>query len=102
MDGDTGDDTGRALQSFTQEVGVPDVLVTDDHPNMVSHDTLWARTCREKDVKHLFVEPHRHWQNQAEGAWREIKRLFEKKRVQMKVTRRLSHIQHDGAVTPEM
>ena len=57
MAGDTRDNVGNALMSFTQQVGVPDEIVTDKHQNVSESGTKWAQICRDKDINHMIMEP---------------------------------------------
>ena len=57
MDGYTGDKVGKALMSFTQQVGVPDEIVTDNHQNVSESGTKWAQIFRDKDINHMIMEP---------------------------------------------
>ena len=57
MGGDTGDHVGNSLLSFTQQVGVPDELVTENQKNYSVSGTKWAQICREKDIRHMLTEP---------------------------------------------
>ena len=89
MAGDTGDNVGNALRLFTQQVGVTDELVTENHQNASGSGTKWAQICRDKDILHMVMEPYIYWKNAAEGSWREILRLYKKKRIQKGVQKRL-------------
>ena len=63
----TGDHVGNDLLSFTQQFGVQDELVTNNHQNISVSGTKWDQICREKDIRHMLTEPYRYWQNSAEG-----------------------------------
>ena len=89
MAGDNRDNVGNALLPFTQQVGVPDELVTDNNQDVLVSGTKWAQICNDKDVRHMLTEPYIHWYNIAEGSWREILRIYEKKCVQKGVSKRL-------------
>ena len=89
MDGDTRDNVGKALMSFTQQVGVPDEFVTNNNQNVSVSGTKWAQIFRDKDIRHMLTDPYSHWQNAAEESQRKIIRIYEKKRVQKGVPKRL-------------
>ena len=85
MKSDTGDSLGEALTHFTQNIGVPDEMVTDGHKSMIGPGTAWRKQCARKDIKPLQTEPHSHWQNLSEGGIRELKRTHERIRVAKRV-----------------
>ena len=89
MASDTGYNVGNALLSFTQQVGVTDELVTKNHQNVSGSVTKWAQICCDKDIRHTRLDPYIHWQNAAEGSWRDILRIYEKKSVNKGVPKQL-------------
>ena len=89
MIGDTGGGFGNALLSFTQNIGVPDKIVTNNHQNVSGSGINWDQVCCDKDIRHILMDPCIYWYNAAEGSWREILWLYEKKRVQKGVPKRL-------------
>ena len=76
MAGDTRENVGNALLSFTQQAGVPDELVIDNHQNISGSGTKWAQICHDKDIRHMLMYPYIHWHKATEGSWREIQRLY--------------------------
>ena len=89
MAGDTRENVGNSLLSFTQQFCVLDELVTDNHQNNSGSGTKLVQICRRKDIRQMLTETYSHWRNAAEGSWREIIRLYNKKRVQKGVPKRL-------------
>jgi len=69
---------GRAFKEFLIRCGIPFQMVTDNHNSYVGKDSDFHKICRNKDIQQLAIEPYSHWQNQAEAAIRELKRLFNK------------------------
>ena len=66
------------LSRFLIRCGIPFQIVTDNHKSYVGKDSDFYKTCRNKDIQQLAIEPYSHWQNLAEAAIRELKRLFNK------------------------
>ena len=102
MASDTRDHVGNAVLSFTQQVGVLDEFITDNHQHISGSGTKWDRICREKYIHHMIADTYCHWQNSTEGSWRDILRLYEKKCVQKGVPQLLSPYLIIGAATPTM
>jgi transposase len=67
-----------AFKEFLILCGIPFQIVTDNHNSYVGKDSDFNAICRDKDILRLAIEPFSHWQNQAEAAIRELKRLFNK------------------------
>ena len=57
MAGDTGVHAGNILLSFTQKVGVPDELVTNNHQKFSGSGTEWYRICSEIYIIHMLTDP---------------------------------------------
>ena len=55
MDGYTGDKVGKALMSFTQQVGVPDELVTNNQKNVSVSGPKWDQIFRDKNIRHILT-----------------------------------------------
>ena len=89
MASDTGDNVGNDLLPFTQQPGVPDELFTDNHQNFSVSGTKWYQIWPDKDIRHMLTDPYSHWQNSAEGSWREILRIYDKNRIHKGVPKRL-------------
>ena len=87
--GDTRDNVCNTLLSFTQQVGVMDELVTNYRQNVSGSGTKCAQILCDKDICHMLTETYRYWKNVAEVSFREILRLYEKKRIQKGVPKQL-------------
>ena len=57
MDSDTMDNAGNALMSFTQQVGVRDNIITENHQNVSGSGTKWDQIFCNKDICHMRSEP---------------------------------------------
>ena len=55
MPSDTGDNVGNALLSFTQQVGVKNELVTDNHQNVSVSGTKLDQICPDKYIRHILM-----------------------------------------------
>ena len=73
-----GPTVANAFKEFFINVGIPMQMVTDGHNSYVGRDSEFYETCRNRDVQLLFTEPGSSWQNKAEAAIRELKRLFDR------------------------
>ena len=71
-----GEECGHALKEFIRNVGVPEILITDDNKSFTGRGTDWYSTSRDKSIKQANTEPYSHWHNKAEAAIREFKRLY--------------------------
>jgi len=80
---------GDALQHFVSEVGIPDIIVTDNAPELTGRDSEFQKICRHYKVKTRQTEPYTPRQNQAELAIQEIKKRWRIKMTQHKVPKRL-------------
>ena len=89
MAGDNRDHADKTLLSFTKKVAVTDEIVTNNHQNVSGSGTKWYQNCSENYISHMLTDPYSYLQNTAEGSWREILRLYKKKRVQKGVPKRL-------------
>ena len=67
-----------AVKEFFINVGIPMQMVTDGHNSYVGRESDFYKTCRNRDVQLLLTEPGSSWQNKAEAAIRELKRLFDR------------------------
>ena len=82
MAGDTGVNAGNTLLSFTKKVAVTDEIVTNNHQHVSGSVTKWYQICSKNYMSHMLTDPYSYLQNASEGSWREILRLYKKKRVQ--------------------
>ena len=80
---------GEGLSHFVSDVGIPDVLVTDNAPEMIGANTDFQKTCRHYKIKTRQTEPHTPQQNRAELAIRELKRKWRSKMQDKMVPKRL-------------
>ena len=64
-------DASLGLDKFIQDVGIPQVLITDE----VKEETLgaWLSTCQKYQIKMEQTVPYSQWRNLAEASVRELK-----------------------------
>ncbi|GAX09610.1 hypothetical protein FisN_38Lu038 [Fistulifera solaris] len=72
----TGETVANALREFIQEVGIPQKIVVDDAKEKLGMNTKWMEHIRHYKMDWANSEPYSHWQNQAEGAIREVRRRW--------------------------
>jgi len=80
---------GDALQHFISDVGIPDIMVTDNAPELTGRDSEFQKVCRHYKIKTRQTEPYTPRQNRAELAIQEIKKRWRTKMTQRKVPKRL-------------
>jgi hypothetical protein len=69
-------DAHETLSALFVESGVPQVLITDDAPELVKDE--FRRKALEAGCQTKVCEPYSPWQNRAEGSIRELKRGIRK------------------------
>jgi len=70
---ETGDGTGHSLRSFINIVGLPFAMHSDNHKNF--KEGLFKQLLRKFGIVTSYTEPHSAWQNRAEPAIGEVKKL---------------------------
>ena len=80
---------GDSLVNFTNQIGVPNKLVFDGAKEQVGPNTIFMRCIRKNHIDWRSTEPHSHWQNQAEGMIRELRKDWRRIRVKRNVPKRL-------------
>ena len=66
-------ETGYSLRSFMNIVGLPYSMHSDNHSNF--KEGLFKRLLQKFGIQSTFTEPHSPWQNRAEPAIGEVKKL---------------------------
>ncbi len=69
-------DAGFALDTFTADIGVPDLMIADGAKEQTGPNTEFQRTVRRLHMRFRETEPHSPWQNRAEDAIRNLKRKW--------------------------
>jgi len=64
-------DAALGLDSFIQQVGIPQTLITDNAKEETQGD--WLSTCRKYRIRMEQTIPHSQWRNLAEASVRELK-----------------------------
>ncbi len=82
-------EAGTALIDFTHDVGVPRKLVFDGAKEQVGPQTEFMKCVRRNHIDWRATEPYSHWQNQAEGMIREIRKDWRRARTKHNIPRRL-------------
>ena len=82
-------EVGLALQSFGQDVGVPETLIFDGALEQCGPKTQFMKFIRNHDIHWRIIEPHSHWQNQAEGMIREVRKKWRAMQQRRKIPMRL-------------
>jgi len=49
--------TGDSLAHFIQDVGIPDVVVVDNAPELTGHNSNFAKICWQYKIKQKQTEP---------------------------------------------
>ena len=65
---------GKALEDFTDDVGVPARLIFDGSGEQTGVNTDFQKNSRRLHINWRLTEPYSLWQNRAEDAIRELKR----------------------------
>lgn len=77
MEAKTGAAIGRTLTLFSEDVGIPDVLVMDQDPAQVGKYTEMQAEARRLRIKVKYTEKGRSWQNHtAEGEIGHLKKCW--------------------------
>ena len=80
---------GKAFTEFINEFGVPNELVMDGAMEQTGKHTDFRKALDKHEVSWDVTEPHRHNQNRAEMAIRELKRKWYRIMVRKRVPERL-------------
>ena len=80
---------GRALVSFTEDVGIPDRIRFDQAKETMKEGTEFMKTIHKKHINKQMSEAYAHWQIRAEDAIRELKRKWKGLRQCRNIPRRL-------------
>jgi len=70
---------GDALTHFVSDVGIPDVVVVDNAPELTGTNTEFQRVCRYYKITQHQTEPFTPRQNRAELGIRELKKRWRNK-----------------------
>ena len=82
--------SGDALTTFTQDVGIPNSLHTDNAKEMTEPGTEFQKTVKFYKIKHTTIEPHTPKQNRyAEGTVGLLRRMWKHHRSEKKIPARL-------------
>jgi len=80
-------EAGDKLNDFVQEIGIPEVLVTDNSGEQSGAD--WEKTRKFYLINQRFTEPYSPWQNRAEREIQETKKHFRRIMHRNRVPERL-------------
>lgn len=64
--------TAETLASFIQDVGIPQKLISDDAPELISGE--FRKVVRQYHIDHKWLVPYTPWRNLAEQSIRELKK----------------------------
>jgi hypothetical protein len=65
-------DVHQSLSRFIQEVGIPNLVISDDSNAQVAGE--FGKIASLHHIKRMFTMPYSPWQNQAESSIRELKK----------------------------
>ena len=80
---------GQALETFTDDVGIPAKLIFDGAGEQTGDNTDFQKTIRRLHINWRLTEPYSPWQNRAEDAIRELKRRWKRTRLKTGASPRL-------------
>jgi len=80
---------GDALQHFVTNVGILDVMVTNNTPELSGKDSDFQKACQQYKIKTWQAKPYMPRQNKAKLAIQDIKKCWRSKMLQYRVPKRL-------------
>jgi len=67
---------GDALHHFITDIGIPDIVIIDNAPEMTGTNSEFCKICHQYKIQHCQTEPYTPRQNRAELSIREIKKKW--------------------------